>query len=95
METALIEKLKANKANHELLNALLLTAHEKWEAAHNIAQLKEGELLYDRLHALLHRIEGDEWNAKYWYRRVNKPYGKMSITEEWNELASEYLEKLS
>lgn len=43
---------------------------EAWTAAHELAQAHEGERVYDRLHALLHRIEGDAWNAGYWYRRA-------------------------
>lgn len=41
-----------------------------WERAHQISQAHEGEALFDRLHALCHRIEGDGSNAGYWYRRA-------------------------
>ena len=41
-----------------------------WETAHNICQGHEGEALFDHIHALCHRIEGDTWNAGYWYRRA-------------------------
>ncbi|MBK8456794.1 MAG: hypothetical protein IPL47_06535 [Phyllobacteriaceae bacterium] len=44
-----------------------------WTTGHELAQAHEGETLFDRLHALLHRIEGDEWNAGYWYRRAGVP----------------------
>lgn len=43
---------------------------EAWTEAHEIAQAHEGERLFDALHALLHRIEGDDWNAVYWDRRA-------------------------
>ena len=95
MEATLINELEAKQSDHELLKSLLLISMNKWEQAHEIAQRKEGHLLYDRVHALLHRIEGDDWNAKYWYRRINKTYGNLSIEEEWNELTIEYLEKFS
>lgn len=95
MKKSLIEQLEKQKGEHELLHALLLISNDDWNAAHNIAQKKEGELLYDRVHALLHRIEGDEWNARYWYKRVNQAYAKKSIGEEWNDLATEYLENLT
>ena len=95
MKKTLIEQLELNKAKHELLASLLLVAQENWEAAYTIAQRKEGELLYDQVHALLHRIEGDTLNANYWYKRINKPYGVMSIEEEWNELAAAYLKELT
>ena len=41
-----------------------------WKVAHKIAMEHEGEAVYDRLHALLHRIEGDSGNAEYWYRKA-------------------------
>jgi hypothetical protein len=43
---------------------------DAWQAAHELAQAHEGESQYDRLHALCHRIEGDNANAAYWYRRA-------------------------
>jgi len=39
-----------------------------WHAAHNIAQdMEEADAHW--LHAILHKIEGDQWNSKYWYAR--------------------------
>lgn len=90
-DPVLIEKLKLRSNEHELLMALLKIAEEDWEAAHNIAQNREGEWQYDRIHALLHRIEGDDFNARYWYRRVNEAFPTKSIDEEWDELATQYL----
>lgn len=43
-----------------------------WQEAHELAQRHEGERHYDRLHALLHRIQGDLPNAAYWYRRAGE-----------------------
>lgn len=45
---------------------------EGFQRAHAIAQAHEGEALFDRIHALCHRIEGDAGNAKYWYRRAGR-----------------------
>lgn len=44
-----------------------------WDQAHELAQAHEGQLAFDRLHAFLHRIEGDAFNAAYWYRRSSEP----------------------
>lgn len=43
-----------------------------WERAHRLAQSHQGDRIYDRLHALVHRIEGDLSNAAYWYRRAGE-----------------------
>ena len=63
----------SNKDIGEALKALAAEDYSMggaWEAAHTLAQAHEGEAPYDRLHALCHRIEGDDANAGYWYRRA-------------------------
>lgn len=77
----------------EILQALWHDAKEDWESAHNIAQTQEGVQSYDRLHAYLHRKEGDDWNAKYWYKRAKTNMPKVSLLEEWNLLVQEELSK--
>lgn len=55
--------------NKRLLECIRLIRLDKWEEAHNIAQdipSIHGSLL----HGILHEIEGDQWNADYWYRRA-------------------------
>lgn len=69
-----------------LLKALFHDAQNDWESAHDIASSREGTLLYDRLHAYLHRKEGDTWNANYWYRRAKTTMPNMSLNEEWESL---------
>ena len=59
-----------------------------WEKAHQICQANEGAQLFDRIHALIHRIEGDGANAGYWYRRASKARHPGSVEEEW-QLISE------
>ena len=75
----------------DLALAMWHDARGDWEAAHNIAQDKEGTRAYDRLHAYLHRVEGDTWNAGYWYRRAGAKVFKGSLQEEWEELVRMYL----
>lgn len=54
--------------NVDLLNAVNAALSGDWHAAHNIAQdMKEADAHW--LHAILHKIEGDQWNSKYWYAR--------------------------
>jgi hypothetical protein len=74
-----------------LLKALWLDASGDWEAAHEIAQSREGTQTYDRLHAYLHRAEGDTWNAGYWYRRAKTDIYTGSLKEEWAFLVSSLL----
>jgi hypothetical protein len=95
MNKDLQSKLEKLENRHELLSALLFIGKDKWENAHEIAQKKEGQRNYDRIHALLHRIEGDEFNTKYWYRKINEVYERHSIAEEWDLLTEEYLNNYS
>lgn len=74
-----------------LVQALWHDAKGDWEAAHNIAQTKEGTLSYDQLHAYLHRKEGDRFNANYWYRRCGESMPKISLDEEWEVLVRRFL----
>ena len=40
-----------------------------WDKSHNIAQ-DYSDSTANWIHAVLHKIEGDEWNSKYWYART-------------------------
>ena len=72
------------------LKAGAFKAGPQMEAAHEIAQAAEGEPSHDWLHALVHRIEGDDWNADYWYRRAGQKRHDGSIEEEWEILRSAF-----
>jgi hypothetical protein len=74
------------------LKILWYDYNNNWQKAHELAQEDEGNLLYDRLHAYLHRKEGDDFNAKYWYRLIKKPYPTITLTQEWEILVAEYLD---
>lgn len=70
----------------DLQQGLWYAAKGDWDAAHNIAQEHEGATDFDHLHAYLHRVEGDEWNAGYWYKRAGVKIPTQSVTEELNDL---------
>lgn len=77
---------------HDVKEALIalkadgFTQGQAWLRAHSLAQRHEGETVYDRLHALLHRIEGDQVNAEYWYRRSGEPAFAGDIEKEAEQL---------
>lgn len=58
-----------------------------FDLAHAIAQAHEGEPVFDRIHALCHRIEGDRGNALYWYRRAGEEPFAGSFEAEHDEIA--------
>jgi hypothetical protein len=53
-----------------------------WEEAHEICQAHEGQVAFDWLHAVVHRIEGDDRNAGYWYKRAGKERHSGTVQEE-------------
>ncbi len=57
----------------DLLQAIDLALSGKWDAAHQIVQQFETDPTADWIHAVLHKIEGDQDNSRYWYRRAGKP----------------------
>lgn len=70
----------------ELVRAANFRTGAEWTAAHEIAQAHEGERLFDALHALLHRIEGDSFNAGYWDRRAGTDFGSKGHEAELDAL---------
>ena len=71
--------------------ALWYTKKGDWEAAHEIAQEIETPM-GSWLHALMHLIEGDLGNARYWFVEAGRPVKKPSqIDELWDEIAEEVL----
>lgn len=43
-----------------------------WQGGHEVAQRYEDDETASWLHAVVHRMEGDLPNARYWYRRCGR-----------------------
>jgi len=56
----------------ELLEAVELARSGKWDAAHERVQQYENDATAAWIHAVLHKIEGDLGNSRYWYRRAGR-----------------------
>jgi len=72
------------------LEALWHLKKGDWDKAHEFAQKDEG-VNGSWVHALLHRIEGDEGNADYWYGKAGKKKSVHPTDEEWAEIAKALL----
>lgn len=58
----------------ELLNqAIHFAINDSWEASHKIVQDLHSKEAY-WIHAVLHKIEGDEFNSRYWYEKAQQSY---------------------
>lgn len=74
------------------LQALWHDANGDWNAAHEIVQAMD-DVMAARIHAYLHRKEGDEWNSRYWHRRAGSSFPEgMSLEEEWDMLVRELVD---
>lgn len=72
------------------LKALWHDGAGDWHQAHEIAQDIPGR---DgaKIHAYLHRKEGDQWNASYWYRQAGADMPSHSLDREWQLLVDQFL----
>lgn len=67
------------------VKALWWDARGDWAMAHALVDsLEDTDGM--AVHAYLHRKEGVEWNAEYWYRRAGRRYRRASLQDEWEAL---------
>ncbi len=59
----------ANDDTEQLKQSVRLALEGDWDASHNIAQ-DYSDPIANWIHAVLHKIEGDEFNSKYWYKKT-------------------------
>ena len=65
-------------------------AKGNWTRAHESAQRDEG-IEGSWVPAYLHRKEGDQGNAAYWYGRASKPVCRESLDAEWVSIVKKLL----
>lgn len=74
-----------------VLAALWWDAKGDWTRAHaQVDELETPEAM--AVHAYLHRKEGVEWNADYWYRRAGRKFHRASLQDEWTALVEAFTE---
>jgi hypothetical protein len=68
------------------LLALWYDARGDWNKAHQVIQDVTTRNA-SWIHAYLHRKEGDQFNADYWYSKAGKKRPSVDLQQEWNDLA--------
>ncbi|HLZ17608.1 MAG TPA: hypothetical protein VKQ08_11235 [Cyclobacteriaceae bacterium] len=89
---ASLELANAPMGIDPFLLALWREAKGDWEKAHGIVQEvdhPDGAWI----HAYLHRKEGDEFNAKFWYNLAGRKFPMSSFAEEWDEIVTYFLSR--
>lgn len=67
------------------LAALWWDARGDWARAHSLVdELESADGM--AVHAYLHRKEGEEWNANYWYARAGSKFRRPALDAEWKAL---------
>jgi hypothetical protein len=75
-----------------VLQALWYEKKGNWDKAHQIVQ-NASDVDSAWVHAYLHRKEGDDSNARYWYRRSSQAEFKGELSQEWEQIVSDLLQK--
>ena len=74
---------QARVTQEDLVRALEFLRAGDWRAAHEIVQRDEDAPLSCWAHGIVHLMEGDTSNARYWYREAKRDFPREpSITEE-------------
>ena len=61
-----------NAPKADLLRAIELALADNWGAAHQLVQQYEDDAAAAWIHAVLHKMEGDLGNSRYWYHRADR-----------------------
>jgi hypothetical protein len=88
---AVNKKVKPDNLSLEL-QTLWFSGAGDWETAHQLIQDEPGANAA-LLHAYLHRVEGDNGNAAYWYHKAGEKMPKLELAEEWNFLVTRFLKE--
>ncbi|MCB1527525.1 MAG: hypothetical protein KDJ45_07480 [Hyphomicrobiaceae bacterium] len=71
--------MATHEAPHaELMQALDAALAGNWDEAHDIVQRLDKDPVANWIHAVLHKIEGDAGNARYWYGKSNMEYERFA-----------------
>lgn len=74
------------------LTALYLDARGQWDEAHKAVE-DQSDPDSSWVHAYLHRKEGDNGNACYWYDRAGRTVCRLSFEKEWETMVVALLQK--
>ncbi len=72
-------------SKEELLEAIEMVEDQNLEDAHRIVQHYEcAEACW--FHGYLHRLEGDNWNANYWYEKAGMTVPTKNLAAELDDI---------
>jgi len=76
-------------ATDEHRRALAHLRRREWQKAHEIVMDLEDKVAF-HMHGLVHRLEGDMENARYWYAKAGVPLSRsLRLASELKKIESE------
>ncbi|MDI1322777.1 MAG: hypothetical protein PSV36_08505 [Algoriphagus sp.] len=87
-----LSKADSEKDLSPELKALWYDAKGDWKLAHDQVDHLSSKSA-SRVHAYLHRKEGDSWNADYWYGKAGEKRPDLSLDEEWEVLFNRFFKE--
>lgn len=75
----------------DLLTAVQAALDGHWDKAHEIAQ-ESSDPVAHWIHAVLHKMEPDEGNSRYWYARARRNYEDFPDPHEELHAIAKHLE---
>jgi hypothetical protein len=79
------------RLNEQLISAVDAALAGEWDRSHRIVQ-EFSDQASCWIHAVLHKIEGDEWNSRYWYARSRAKYEDFTDPDEELKVIRQQLE---
>ncbi len=76
-----MDKPDQPRATDALARAVELLARGAWQQAHEIVQ-QEKSALAAWLHGIVHTLEGDLDNARYWYRKADRAFPGLEAVQQ-------------
>ena len=74
--------VKTPESGDALVKAIEFLETGAWQQAHEIVQAERSSLAA-WLHGIVHTLEGDLDNARYWYRRAGRDFpGREAVQQE-------------
>ena len=74
--------MKTPESGDALVKAVEFLESGAWQQAHKIVQADRSNLAA-WLHGIVHTLEGDLGNARYWYRRAGRDFpGREAVQQE-------------
>jgi hypothetical protein len=79
--------METTQPDSPLLKAVEFLEKGEWQPAHEIVQGEKSNLAA-WLHGIVHTLEGDLDNARYWYRRAGRDFPGVEAQAVQREIAS-------